>query len=109
MVRLVERGDLEDFATFHMEGHWDADGTQMIASIQRVLGGEPVPVKPMPWFVMKLLAPFMPLMAELTEVEYLWRTPVRLLNGRLIDRLGAEPKTPLDEAMRETLGAMGSV
>lgn len=109
MVRLIELGDLEDFATFHMEGHWDGDGTQMIASIQRVLGGEPVPVKAMPWFVMRLLTPFMPLMAELTEMEYLWRTPVRLLNGRLTDRLGAEPKTPLDDAMRATLGAMGSL
>jgi nucleoside-diphosphate-sugar epimerase len=32
MVRLAERQDLEAFATFHMKGHWDADGTQMIAA-----------------------------------------------------------------------------
>lgn len=92
-----------------MEGHWDADGTQMIAAIQRVLGGEPVPVKPMPWFVMRLLAPFIPLMAELTEMDYLWRSPVRLMNGRLVARLGAEPRTPLDDALRTTLRALECV
>ena len=106
MVRLVETGGLSDFATFHMEGHWDADGTQIIAAIQRALGGKPRPVKRMPWLAMRLLAPFVPLMAELTEMQYLWRKPVRLLNDRLIARLGTEPRTPLDDAMRATLGAM---
>lgn len=109
MVQLVEQGDLDDFATFHMEGHWDADGTRMVAAIQRVLGGKPVPVKAMPWLVVKLLSPFVPLMAEMTEMEYLWRTPVRLLNDRLVAKLGDEPQTPLDDGMRATLIAMGSL
>lgn len=106
MVRLVEQGDLEDFATFHMEGHWDPDGTQIIASVQRVLGGKEVPVKPLPWWVMRLLSPLIALMSEMTEMEYLWRTPVRLHNDRLVAKLGDEPRTPLDEAMRATLTAM---
>lgn len=109
MVRLVEQGELEDFAAFHMEGHWDADGTQVVAAIQRALGGEPRPVKSMPWLAMRLLAPFVPLMAELTEMEYLWRTPVRLINHRLIAKLGAEPRTPLDEAMRATIAGLQGV
>lgn len=107
MVRLVERGGLEDFATFHMEGHWDADGTQMMAAIQRVLGGAQLPVKPMPWWVVRLLGPFIPLMAEMSEMQYLWRTPVRMHNDRLVARLGDEPRTPLDVAMRTTLTALG--
>lgn len=105
MVRLLERGDLAAFETFHMEGHWDPDGRQVLAAVQRALGGDALPVKAMPWFAMRLLAPFVPLMAELTEVEYLWRKPVRLLNDRLTARIGAEPRTPLDEAMRATLSA----
>lgn len=107
MVRLVEQDDLEDFATFHMEGHWDPDGARMIAAIQRVLGGEPVPVKAMPWLAVKLLSPFVPLMAEMAEMDYLWRTPVRLHNDRVVAKLGKEPRTPLDDAMRATLKAMG--
>lgn len=105
MVRLLKDGDLAPFETFHMEGHWDPDGTRLLAAVQRALGGDPLPVKAMPWLAMRLLAPFVPLMAELTEVEYLWRKPVRLLNDRLIARIGTEPRTPLDEAMRATLSA----
>ena len=106
MVGLVEKGGLADFASFHMEGHWDPDGTKMIAAIQRALGGKPLPVKAMPWWIMRLLSPFIPLMAEMTEMEYLWQTPVRLLNGRLVAQLGAEPRTSLDDAMRATLTAL---
>jgi len=38
MVELLARRDsLQPFATFHMAGHWDADGSQMSESIQRVV------------------------------------------------------------------------
>jgi nucleoside-diphosphate-sugar epimerase len=106
MVRLIEHPGLADFATFHMEGHWDADGTRMVATIQRVLGGRPVPVKRLPWLALRLAAPFVPLMHELTEVKYLWDQPVHLRNERLVATIGTEPRTPLDEALRTTLTAM---
>ena len=39
MVRLLEKpAALETFAVFHMEGHWDADGMQMIDAIRRAVG-----------------------------------------------------------------------
>jgi len=106
MVRLIEHHGLADFATFHMEGHWDADGTEMVAAIQRVLGGKPFPVKRLPWFALRLAAPFVPLMRELAEVKYLWDQPVHLRNERLVSTIGPEPRTPLDEALRTTLTAM---
>ncbi|EQD52358.1 NAD dependent epimerase/dehydratase family protein, partial [mine drainage metagenome] len=38
IVRLLERRhSLERFATFHMKGHWDEDGTWMVQAIQRVV------------------------------------------------------------------------
>ncbi len=38
VVELLEKGSsLESFATFHMRGHWDADGTQMANAIRRVV------------------------------------------------------------------------
>src|SRR5262249_11399621 len=38
VVELLARRDrLEPFVNFHMAGHWDADGTQLAAAIQRVL------------------------------------------------------------------------
>lgn len=107
MVRLVEKGGLEDFATFHMEGHWDADGTSMTGAVRRALGAPAVPVKPMLWWLMRLASPLVPLLRELAEMKYLWEHPVRLTNAKLEAAIGPEPRTPLDEAVRATLAAIG--
>jgi nucleoside-diphosphate-sugar epimerase len=40
------------------------------------------------------------------EMRYLWKTPVRLTNDRLVAELGAEPHTPLERAVRTTLEDM---
>jgi nucleoside-diphosphate-sugar epimerase len=105
MVRLVERaGQLPAFAVYHLEGFYDVDGTQMAAAIQRVAGGK---VKRFPWWLVPLLAPFVTLMRELLEMRYLWRTPLRMTNQRLVEELGSEPHTPIDDAVRTTLHAMG--
>jgi nucleoside-diphosphate-sugar epimerase len=104
MVRLLERAaDLEAFAVFHMEGHWDADGTQMIDAIRRIVGNPGIKVARMPWSLMRLLSPVVPLFRELAEMRYLWNTPVRMDNRRLTSLLGAEPHTPLDAAVYATL------
>lgn len=107
MVRLLALPALNDFARFHMDGHWDADGTRMVGAIQRALASPAVPVKPMPWWAMRLAAPFVPLLRELLEMKYLWEQPVRLDNRRLRAALSEEPRTPLDDAVRTTLAAMG--
>jgi nucleoside-diphosphate-sugar epimerase len=52
---------------------------------------------------MGLASPFVPLFRELKEMRYLWETPVRMTNARLVATLGAEPHTPLEEAVRATL------
>jgi nucleoside-diphosphate-sugar epimerase len=103
MVRLIETGGLEDFATFHMEGHWDPDGTHMTGTIRRALGDPAVPVRPTPWWIMRLASPFVPVLREVMEMKYLWEQPVRLVNRRLVETLGSEPHTPWDEAVRATL------
>ena len=108
MVQLLQReAALEPFATFHLQGHWDADGTQMIAAIRRVVGRPELPVRGFPWRLMTLASPFVPLFRELKEMRYLWQVPVRMTNARLIGMLGAEPRTPLDEAVRATLAGLG--
>jgi nucleoside-diphosphate-sugar epimerase len=107
MARLVERNDLPDFARFHMDGQWDADGTQMIAAVRRVLNAPVMPVKPLPWTLMRLASPVVPLFRELMEMRYLWQQPVRLDDTRLRTLLGEEPRTPLDEAVRATLVGLG--
>ena len=108
MVRLIERETtLEAFCRVHMEGHWDADGTQMVEAIRRAAArandGKVPPVKAFPWWALTLAAPFVPLFRELKEMRYLWKLPVRMRNAKLVQLLGSEPHTPLDEAVRATL------
>ena len=106
MARLVEARESQGFATFHMEGHWDADGTAMIAAIRRAVGDD-LPVRRLPWGLMRLAGPVVPLFRELVEMRYLWERPVRMTNERLVAAIGAEPRTPLDVAVRETLAGVG--
>jgi nucleoside-diphosphate-sugar epimerase len=107
MVQLVESQDLPPFANFHMEGHWDADGRQMAEAIARVLGDPTTRIKPLPWWALRVAALFSTTPRELMEMRYLWEQPVRLTNQQLVARLGAEPRTPLDQAVRATLQALG--
>jgi nucleoside-diphosphate-sugar epimerase len=108
MVQLINReSELGAFERFHMDGHWDSDGRQMIDAIRRAAGNPDLPVKGFPWTIMKLASPFAPLFRELMEMRYLWQTPVRLRNERLVAFLGYEPRTPLDEAVRNTLAGLG--
>lgn len=107
MVRLLERPDLETFAVFHMRGHWDADGTEMIEAIRRNCGNPNAKIAATPWRLMRLLSPFVPLFRELGEMRYLWRQPVRMNNSRLTSVLGAEPHTALNAAVRSTLRGLG--
>jgi nucleoside-diphosphate-sugar epimerase len=111
MVELLARREtLHAFASFHMNGHWDADGTHMSAAIRRVVsrrtGSEPRVVA-FPWWLLTLASPFVTTFREMREMRYLWRTPVRMDNTKLTAALGHEPHTPLEEAVEATLLGMG--
>jgi nucleoside-diphosphate-sugar epimerase len=108
MVRLIERREsLGDFEVLHMEGHWDADGAQMIEAIRRCAANPRIKARPMPWALMRVMSPFVPIFRELAEMRYLWRVPLHMRNERLKAVLGAEPHTPLDVAVRDTLMGLG--
>lgn len=113
MVELLARRDSRGaFACFHMAGHWDADGTQISDAIRRVVprrtGCEPR-VAAFPWWLLTLASPFIATFREMREMRYLWRTPVRMDNARLVAALGHEPHTPLDVAIEAALVGMGSI
>lgn len=106
MLELIERRDtLPAFATFHMAGHWDADGSQIVEAICRVARnhGLKPQSKPFAWAFVRAISPFVTTLRELMEMRYLWREPLQLDNARLIRELGREPHTPLDEAVEATL------
>ncbi|SFK56775.1 Nucleoside-diphosphate-sugar epimerase [Sphingomonas sp. NFR04] len=107
MAQLLDRPALPAFARFHMDGHWDANGRQMAETIARVLGDPAVPIRPLPWWQLRLAALAMTTPRELMEMRYLWQQPIRLRNTRLVETLGAEPRTPLVEAVAATLTGLG--
>lgn len=110
MARLIEREDeLPAFERFHFGGHWMDDGREMAETIARVAGDPRVKVRKFPWWAMTLAAPFVTLAYELREMRYLWAEPLRLDNAKLVAFLGAEPQTPLDEAVRTTLDGLGCI
>ena len=80
----------------------------MIDAIERQVGRK-LPVYRFPWWAMGLLAPFGGFVREAADIAAVWRHPMRMDNTRLVELLGAEPRTPLDTAMRQTLVAMGCV
>lgn len=111
MVRLLARQNaLPAFARFHMGGHWDPDGRELGRAVQRVVvrhGGIKPALKPFPWWLLRLVSPFSMSLREMNEMAYLWKVPVRLDNAQLVEMLGKEPHTPLDEAVQTTLEGLG--
>lgn len=107
MARLLDHPALPAFARFHMDGHWDPDGRQMAETTARVLGDPAVPIRPLPWWQLRLAALAMTTPRELMEMRYLWDQPIRLCNARLVETLGAEPSTPLPAAIAATLDGLG--
>ena len=113
MVELLKRREtLDAFASFHMAGHWDGDGTQMTSAIRRVVArrtGTSPRITAFPWWLLALASPFVTTFREMREMRYLWRTPVQMNNTRLIAALGYEPHTPLDDAVEAALIGMGNL
>ena len=102
MAELVEKTPARGFERFHFAGHYDADGEQMIGAIGKAAGRK-LKVQPLPWLMLRLLAPFMVTFREMQEMRYLWNEPLRLDNAKLLAVLGHEPHTSLDMAVKTTL------
>lgn len=108
ILRLHERdAGTESFETFHFAGHWDPDGTAMVAAIRRVVGNPALPARRFPWPLLTIAAPFVTTLREMMEMRYLWRMALRMDNARLVRAIGPEPHTPLDEGVRATLAGLG--
>jgi nucleoside-diphosphate-sugar epimerase len=108
MARLLERRDeLAKFDSFHFGGTWGDDNRAFAEAIRRAAGRPRAPVYPFPWPVVHALAPFNETAREMRELIYLWRRPLRLIDGKLRRFLGEVPATPLGEALRTTLQGLG--
>lgn len=105
-VRLLET-DLGAFETFHMQGQ-EATGHRFIAALQEAADRR-LAIRRMPWLAVAAVAPFHETFREMQEMRYLWNERVLMDNARLVATLGAEPRTPLVEALRTALIGQGSL
>jgi nucleoside-diphosphate-sugar epimerase len=109
----THRHGLKTFEVYHFAGH-SITGQQWldaIAPIARAQGwvkpGSNLHYKRLPWLLIRIGALLVPTWAALLEMRYLWNTAHTLDNGKLVALLGAEPRTPLPQAVAMTLKDLG--
>jgi len=108
-AQLLDKSDeLPRFARYHFAGHWDADNEEIVRAIGRA-AGRAVSSWRVPWPLLPLAGLFNRTMRELIEMRPFWEHPVRLDNASLVKAIGAEPHTPLDQAMTTTLKTLGCI
>ncbi len=109
LARLVDAEDrLGAYEVFHFRGQWVEDGQALGEAMRRASANPKLPIRTFPWIVVRLAAPFNETFRELLEMRYLWERPIGLDNAKLVRFLGEEPHTPLDAALRATLGRHGA-
>ena len=108
-----KRAHLPAFEVLHFAGHsltarqWIEVLTPLARAQGWVQANAGVRYKVLPWAVIRLGGFFVPTWAALAEMRYLWLTPHRLANARLVQLLGAEPHTPLPMAAARALDDLG--
>ncbi len=111
-VALAEAPAAAPFERFTFAGH-SIIGNEFLAATERaaaMLGLAPARGwrhGRMPWSIVRAVGVFVPMWRELARMSYLWRVPHALSGRRLAARCPALAATPLDEAMRASLTALG--
>lgn len=111
-VRVAEAGGMPGTCdTLHFAGH-TATGAEWLAELTEVAwerGWLPrtgaLRTGRLPWGLMRLAAPLVPMAASLVAMRYLWEVPHALDGAALARRIGAEPYTPFAEAVRAAMAA----
>jgi nucleoside-diphosphate-sugar epimerase len=110
MVRLAEvRERLGVFEAFGFPGH-AVTGHTLINAIASVTGRDSrdFRVRQMQWWMIKTLSPFFALPRELSELDYLWKVPHRIVGEKLKATIGEIPHTPLEMAVKRALRELAS-
>lgn len=115
-VAVAERrAQLQAFEVLHFAGHrmtdqrWLGVLTPLAQSQGWVKPGGPLKMARLPWPIIRIGALFVPTWAALLEMHYLWQTPHALANDKLTALLGAEPHTPLAQAVQATMADLGLI
>ncbi len=102
---LAQESELQTFERFHFSSY-QLTGQQFIDIVRRVSHQPFLPVRRLPWIVIRIAALFAILPRELLEMHYLWQKPVLLDDRRLQSFLGHFQTTPIEEALKASLVGM---
>ena len=118
-VRVADRGlddgALAPFEALHFSGHslsasdWIGQLAPLAHQERWIADDEDIRCGALPWRLIRLGASVVPMWRELVEMQYLWNTPHALSGERLVQLIGAEPRTPLSLAACQALEALGRV
>jgi len=101
-VALAEiRERLTGFTDVPFEGY-TLSGRALAAAITRATGRE-IRLKPFQWGMMRLVKPFMPALAGVFEMRYLWSLPQRLDGAGLAELVPDFAPTPVEKALIQSL------
>ena len=105
-VRVAEcREQLRGHHRLHFAGH-TLTGRAMREALAQVIG-QPLRPAGLPWPLIRLASPFMPMWHELLVMRYLWQRPHALDDAALRALIGHVPQTPLPLALRSVLVELG--
>ena len=102
--RAHQAASLRGHQRLHFAGH-TLTGNAFKAGLETVLG-RPLRTANLPWSLIRLASPFVPMWRELLTMRYLWERPHALDDAALRARIGAVPQTPLPQALRAALAAL---
>lgn len=113
-VAVAERrAQLPAFDTLHFAGYTlsGQDWRDVLTDLAWEQGWLPddgqLKLGAMPWPLIRAGSWLVPTWASLCEMRYLWNTPHRLANEKLLALLGHEPHTPLPQAVHAALDDLG--
>ncbi len=105
---LVERDDLAPFEVVHFAGHVADRQRRFLARVAGAAGHPGLPVRRLPWALVRLLGLRDPVLRELLELRYLFDEAVILDDPRRRQLLPDFASTPIDEALRVTVDSYRS-
>lgn len=102
LVGLADRrADFAQFEEFGFGGY-ALTGNEMIALVEQALG-KPMRVSRFPWFALRVMALWSPLMREVLEMRYLWNRPHAVDGGKLRAALPEFRPTPVAAAISRSV------
>ena len=102
----ARHAELKGHRRLHFAGH-TVTGAQMHAAMEQA-SGRSLKTDSLPWWLIRLASPVVPMWRELLVMRYLWQRAHRLDDGSLRTLVGAQPQTELVGALRASLQALES-